>query len=116
MSNKVTIYHNPRCGTSRTTLALLEEKGITPEINLYMDTPPEAKTLKGLLTKLGFSSARQLIRTKEDLYKEMNLADASEQALIDAMIQNPKLIERPIVIVGDKARLGRPPEKVLEIL
>lgn len=116
MSNKVTIYHNPRCGTSRTTLALLEEKGIAPEVNLYMDTPPDAKTLKALLTKLGFSSARQLIRTKEDLYKEMNLADASEQALIDAMIQNPKLIERPIVIVGDKARLGRPPEKVLEIL
>lgn len=116
MSNNVTIYHNPRCGTSRTTLALLEEKGITPEINLYMDTPPDAKTLKDLLAKLGFSSARQLIRTKEDLYKEMNLADASEQALIDAMIQNPKLIERPIVIVGDKARLGRPPEKVLEIL
>lgn len=116
MSNKVTIYHNPRCGTSRTTLALLEEKGIAPEVNLYMDTPPNAKTLKTLLTKLGFSSARQLIRTKEELYKEMNLADASEQALIDAMIQNPKLIERPIVIVGDKARLGRPPEKVLEIL
>ncbi|SQI37032.1 arsenate reductase [Leminorella richardii] len=115
-AKNVTIYHNPRCGTSRTTLALLEERGITPDVNLYMDTPPDAATLQDLLVKLGFSSAQQLIRTKEDLYKEMKLADASEQALIDAMIQHPKLIERPIVIVGNKARLGRPPENVLDIL
>ncbi|MDR0806525.1 MAG: arsenate reductase (glutaredoxin) [Enterobacteriaceae bacterium] len=112
----VTIYHHPRCGTSRTTLALLEEKGIKPEIVLYMDNPPDSAHIKTLLKQLGFSSARQLIRTKEDLYKELNLSEASEQQLIDAMSANPKLIERPIVLVGGQARLGRPPEKVLEIL
>lgn len=116
MSKTVTIFHNPRCSTSRKTLALLEEKGIQPEIVLYLDTPPNSTQIKALLKQLGFTSARQLIRTKEDLYKELNLAEASEQQLIEAMAANPKLIERPIVIVNNQARLGRPPEQVLEII
>ncbi|MEG0232195.1 MAG: arsenate reductase (glutaredoxin) [Hafnia sp.] len=118
MPQHVTIYHNPRCSKSRETLALIKEQGIEPTIVQYLETPPDAATLKTLLKELGFTSARQLMRHKEDLYKELNLADESltEDQLIDAMINNPKLIERPIVVKGKKARIGRPPEQVLEIL
>ena len=118
MPKQVTIYHNPRCSKSRETLALIKEQGIEPTIIQYLETPPDAATLKTLLKELGFTSARQLMRHKEDLYKELNLADESltEDQLIDAMINNPKLIERPIVVKGKKARIGRPPEQVLEIL
>ena len=118
MPQHVTIYHNPRCSKSRETLALIKEQGIEPTIIQYLETPPDAATLKTLLKELGFTSARQLMRHKEDLYKELNLADESltEDQLIDAMINNPKLIERPIVVRGKKARIGRPPEQVLEIL
>jgi arsenate reductase len=113
----VSIYHNPRCSKSRQTLALLEERGIEPEIVLYLETPPDAKALKEVFQKLNIS-ARQLLRKGEDAYKESNLADnsLSEEQLIDAMVANPKLIERPIVINGEKAALGRPPEQVLDIL
>ncbi|EKK4002819.1 arsenate reductase (glutaredoxin) [Cronobacter sakazakii] len=118
MSRDVTIYHNPRCSKSRETLSLLNERGIKPDVVLYLETPPDAATIKMLLNQLGFSEARELMRTKEDLYKTLNLADPSlsEEALIQAMVDNPKLIERPIVISHGKARLGRPPEQVLEIL
>ncbi|EKK5198117.1 arsenate reductase (glutaredoxin) [Cronobacter sakazakii] len=118
MSRDVTIYHNPRCSKSRETLSLLTERGIEPDVVLYLETPPDAATIKTLLNQLGFSQARELMRTKEDLYKTLNLADPSlsEEALIQAMADNPKLIERPIVISHGKARLGRPPEQVLEIL
>lgn len=118
MPQHVMIYHNPRCSKSRETLALIKEQGIEPTIIQYLETPPDAATLKTLLKELGFTSARQLMRHKEDLYKELNLADESltEDQLIDAMINNPKLIERPIVVKGKKARIGRPPEQVLEIL
>lgn len=114
----VQIYHNPRCSKSRETLSLLAEKGISPEVVLYLETPPDVATLKALLKKLGFSSARQLMRNKEEIYKELKLADKalSEDRLLQAMVENPKLIERPIVIAHGKARLGRPPEQVLEIL
>lgn len=113
----VTIYHNPRCSKSRQTLALLEEQGVAPEIVQYLDTPPDAGTLRDLLSKLGLG-ARQLLRTGEDAYKELNLADTSlsDDALIEAMVANPKLIERPIVVKGSKAVLGRPPENVLELI
>ncbi len=113
----VTIYHNPRCSKSRQTLALIEEKGVTPEIVLYLESAPTADTLQGLLKKLGIS-ARQLLRKGEDAYKEQNLKDDSltEAQLIEAMTTYPKLIERPIVVKGDKAVLGRPPENVLELL
>ena len=115
---KVTIYHNPRCSKSRETLALLNEKGIEPEIILYLETAPTIDELKTLLKQLKFSSARELMRTKEELYQELGLGNQSltEDQLIQAMADNPKLIERPIAVVGQKARLGRPPEQVLEIL
>lgn len=118
MTQRVTIYHNPRCSKSRETLTLLQEQGTEPQIIQYLDTPPDAATLKTLLKDLGFSSARQLMRHKEDIYKELNLADESltEDQLIDAMVNHPKLIERPIVVKGKKARIGRPPEQILEIL
>lgn len=113
----VTLYHNPRCSKSRDALNLLRDKGVEPEVILYLETPPTAKTLKALLTTLGIS-ARDLLRKGEDAYKELNLADGklSEAALIKAMVENPKLIERPIAINGDKAIIGRPPEQVLTIL
>lgn len=118
MSRDVTIYHNPRCSKSRETLSLLTERGIEPDVVLYLETPPDAATIKTLLKQLGLSQARELMRTKEDLYKTLNLADPSlsEEALIQAMVDNPKLIERPIVVSHGKARLGRPPEQVLDIL
>lgn len=111
----VTIYHNPRCSKSRTTLALLEEKGISPEVVLYLDNPPSEPELRSVLSKLGLSP-RELLRKKEA--KEVGLDDASlsDDDLIKGMAENPRVIERPIVISGNKARLGRPPEQVLEIL
>lgn len=113
----IQILHNPRCSKSRQTLALLEEKGIEPEIIKYLDTPPTALELKEILQKLRIS-ARDLLRKGEDDYKALNLADTSltEDQLIAAMISHPKLIERPIVIKDGQAKIGRPPESVLDIL
>lgn len=118
MSTAVSIYHNPRCSKSRETLSLLKANGVEPEVVLYLETPPDAATIKTLLSQLGFASARELMRQKEDLYKELNLVDSSlsEEQLIQAMVENPKLIERPIVLANGQARIGRPPESVLEIL
>ncbi|HBV6390150.1 TPA: arsenate reductase (glutaredoxin) [Klebsiella aerogenes] len=118
MSDAVKIYHNPRCSKSRDTLSLLKANGINPEVVLYLETPPDAATLRQLLKMLNMSSARELMRQKEDLYKSLNLADPqlSEEALIKAMVENPKLIERPIVVSHGQARIGRPPEQVLEIV
>ncbi|PJI49348.1 MAG: arsenate reductase (glutaredoxin) [Pseudomonas sp.] len=115
--SQISIFHNPRCSKSRGALELLEERGIQPEIIRYLETPPSAAELKALLGKLGIS-ARQLLRSGEDEYQELDLANPalSDEQLIEAMTRHPKLIERPIVIVGDKAVIGRPPEKVLEIL
>lgn len=114
----VTIYHNPRCSKSRQTLALLEEKGISPDVVKYLEQTPDVGQLKTLLSQLGYSSAREMMRTKETLYKELALGEESvtEQQLFEAMAENPKLIERPIVVKGDKAAMGRPPEQVLDIL
>ncbi|MEY0062714.1 arsenate reductase (glutaredoxin) [Providencia hangzhouensis] len=118
MTNSIKIYHNPRCSKSRETLALLTDKGITPTVVEYLKTPPTVAEIKKLLKMLGFKDARQLMRPKEELYKELNLNDDSltQDQLIKAMHENPKLIERPIVVNVDKARLGRPPEQVCEIL
>ncbi|MFM2482303.1 arsenate reductase (glutaredoxin) [Celerinatantimonas sp. YJH-8] len=115
--SEITIYHNPRCSKSRETLKLLEQQGITPTIIEYLKTPPDAATLKGLLQKLGYSPM-QLMRQKESLFTELNIADQplSDAELIDIMIAHPKLIERPIVVHGNKAIIGRPPEQVLTIL
>ncbi|MBG8562772.1 MULTISPECIES: arsenate reductase (glutaredoxin) [Pseudomonas] len=114
---ELTLYHNPRCSKSRGALELLEARGLTPEVVRYLETPPDAATLKALLGKLGIG-ARQLLRSGEDEYKTLGLADPalSDDQLIDAMARHPKLIERPILVAGNKAVIGRPPEKVLEIL
>ena len=113
----VTIYHNPRCSKSRQTLALLQERGVTPTVVEYLKTPPDAATLGDILAKLG-CPPRQLMRVKEAVYRELGLGDEnlSDADLIRAMIANPILIERPIVLAGDRAALGRPPETVLAIL
>ncbi|MCE0494468.1 arsenate reductase (glutaredoxin) [Vibrio salinus] len=114
----VVIYHNPRCSKSRETLVLLQTKGIEPEIINYLDEPLNKDELKTLYKQLELDSVRKMMRTKEAEYKELNLGDASvtDEQLFDAMVKFPKLIERPIVVSDGKARHGRPPEKVLEIL
>ncbi|GAA0838161.1 MAG: arsenate reductase (glutaredoxin) [Marinomonas sp.] len=110
-----TIYHNPRCSKSRQTLALLEEKGLQPEVRLYLQTPPSIEEIETLLTQLALTPI-ELMRTKESIYKELGLnKDSSDEERIQAMHNNPILIERPIVIHNDKAKLGRPPEQVLEL-
>ena len=113
----VTIYHNPRCSKSRQTLALLEEQGISPDIVRYLDTPPDATAIGRLLDMLGLEP-RDLMRKRETPYSELGLADESitRADLIQAMADNPILIERPIVVSGDRAAIGRPPESVLDIL
>ncbi len=112
-----TIYHNPRCGKSREALKLLQEQGAETEIVEYLKTPPSREALNRILEMLHLEP-RQLMRTKEKEYKELGLAagDLSRDQLIDAMLEHPKLIERPIVINDGKAAIGRPPENILEIL
>lgn len=112
-----TLYHNPRCSKSREALELLQARGIDPEIVRYLETPPDAATLKKLLRLLGMS-ARELLRTKEDEYRELCLDDPKlgEDALVAAMVAHPRLIERPIAVCGKRAVVGRPPENVLELL
>lgn len=113
---RVTIYHNPRCGKSRQTLQLLKEQGIDPVIVEYLKTPPSAEVLETILQKLGLNP-RELMRTKEAEFKTLGLADPSldRAALIDAMVNHPILIERPIVVTDHQAAVGRPPEAVLAL-
>ena len=113
----VTIYHNPRCSKSRQTLQLLRDRGIEPEIVEYLKTPPSADEMDAVLAKLGIEP-RALMRTKETAYREAGMADEglSRRVLIDLMVANPIVIERPIVVNGARAALGRPPESVLSIL
>lgn len=113
----ITIYHNPRCSKSRQALALLRDKGIEPEIVEYLKTPPDAATLAQLLDRLGLEP-RELMRTREPEYKSSGADDPSldRAALIALMVAHPKLIERPIVVSGKRAVIGRPPERVLDIL
>ena len=114
---KVTILHNPRCSKSRNSLALLKEQGIEPDVRLYLENPPTEDELTSILEMLAIS-AKDLLRRGEPEYKELGLGNQnfSEQKLIQLMIKHPKLIERPIVIAGDKAVIGRPPEQVLNLL
>ncbi len=112
---EVTIYHNPGCSKSRQTLALLEERGIEAHVVLYLEQPPSVEELRNLLAQLGMS-ARDLARTKESIYAELDLAHASDDDLIKAMTTHPILIERPIVQAHGKTVLGRPPEDVIAIL
>ena len=112
---QTTIWHNPRCSKSRQTLALLEGRGIEPEVRHYLDDPPTTDELRTVLTQLG-KTPRELLRRGEAIYKELGLAKVEDDdTLVEAMASHPKLIERPIVIVGDEARLGRPPEDVLTL-
>lgn len=113
----VVIYHNPRCGKSRSTLELLRSKGVEPTVIEYLKTPPSAAELEDILGKLGLEP-RELMRKNEAAYQEAGLADASldRATLIAAMAANPILIERPIVLAHGKAAIGRPPENVLAIL
>lgn len=111
------IYHNPRCSKSRQTLKLIEEAGETAETILYLNEPLSAAEITQLLEKLGFTDARALMRTNEAIYKELGLkTETAQMALIEAMAQHPKLIERPIVVKGNAAILGRPPENVQKFL
>jgi len=112
----VVIYHNPRCSKSRQTLALLEEKGIQPEIIKYLESAPSVEQLKELMSQLELTDVRDMMRTKEDIFKELELKTADDETLFKAMSENPKLIERPIVVANGKAKHGRPPEQVLDIL
>lgn len=117
MSDRVVIYHNPRCSKSRQTLQLLRDRGIDPEVIDYQQTPPATAELERILRLLGLEP-RELMRSKEDEYKGAGLDDPnlSRADLLRALHEHPKLIERPIVLANGKAALGRPPEQVLEIL
>ncbi len=111
----ITIWHNPRCSKSRAALDLLKEKNLDINIIKYLDTTPTKEELKEVLKMLGMS-ARDLMRTKEDIYKELNLKDENdEEKLISAMIENPKLIERPVIIKDKKAVVARPIENINEL-
>ena len=114
--SKLTIMHNPRCSKSREALKILEENGVNAEIVKYLETPPTKEEIKELLKMLGLN-ARDLMRTKEEIYKELNLKDVTdEEKLIEAMAEHPRLIERPIVIKDGKAVIGRPPSKIVDFL
>lgn len=114
--SKFTIYHNPRCSKSRNTLALLQEYGVEPEVVLYLEDPPDIAELRSLLGKLGITAA-ELVRRGEEEYKACGLdRDSGDDQILAAMAAHPRLIERPIVVRGDRAVLGRPPENVLDLL
>lgn len=117
MTMNATIYHNPRCGTSRNTLAILRHAGIEPTVIEYLKTPPDRATLLQLLRDAGLTP-RQAARQKEALFGELGLKDpsVSEEAILEAMLEHPILIERPFVVTEKGTRLSRPSEKVLEII
>jgi arsenate reductase len=118
MSNeKVVIYHNPKCSKSRETLHILQDNNIEPEIVDYLEDPPSAQQLKNIIAMLGIS-ARDLVRSTEPAHKEANLGDdsLSDDDIIEAICEYPVLLQRPIVICGNKAIIGRPPVRVLEII
>ncbi len=113
---EITIWHNPRCSKSREALKILEENNTEAEVVKYLESTPSKEEIKNILKMLGLS-ARELMRTKEDIYKELNLKDENdEDALIEAMAKHPKLIERPVIIKGDKAIIGRPTSIVAEFI
>ena len=115
---QTTLYHNPRCSKSRATLALLQERGIDPQIVNYLEQPPSVAELKALLEQLGFTDARALMRQGEAEYTDLGLANPTltQDSLLMALAEHPRLIERPIFIRGHRAIIGRPPERVLDIL
>lgn len=109
------LWHNPRCSKSRDTLQLLRGRGHDPHIRLYLNDPPTEEEIVDVLRRLGIP-AIGLVRTREPVFAELDLADSDDNALVHAMAANPILIERPVLIAGDKAAIGRPPEDVLKIL
>lgn len=111
----VTIYHNPRCSKSRQTLELIREKGVEPEIVEYLETPPSAAELKDILSKLGMTAA-QIVRKKEAKEEGIDVGALDNDALIEALAAHPRAIERPIVVKGTKAVMGRPPENVIDLV
>ena len=115
--SQVTIWHNPRCSKSRQALAILDELETPKDVIKYLEEHPSKEQIKNIFKMLGYKSPRDMMRTKEELYKELNLKEETDdEKLFEAMAQNPKLIERPIVIKGDKAIIARPPESVTEFL
>lgn len=116
MADKVTIYHNPRCTKSRQTLALLDERGIEPQVVEYLKTPPSEPEVRTLIKKLGIAP-HDLLRSKEKEYREAGLSkESSEDEIVRAIVAHPILLERPIVVKGKRAAIGRPPESVLKTL
>jgi len=111
----VTIYHNPRCSKSRQTLELIREKGVEPQIVEYLETPPSAAELKDILSKLGMSAA-EIVRTKEAKEEGIDVSALDNDALIEALAAHPRAIERPIVVKGAKAVMGRPPQNVIDLI
>jgi len=113
----VTIYHNPHCSKSREALALLKNTDATVLVINYLETPPSIEKLQQIITLLGFTSARQLMRSKDEGYKKLALNDENDELLLlKNMLDHPQLIERPIVMANGKAVIGRPPESVLDII
>lgn len=111
----LTLWHNPRCGKSRAALALLTERGLSPTVRLYLKEPPTEAEIVALLRQLEVP-AIGLVRTGERLFRDLDLADSDDTALVAAMAAHPILIERPILVAGDRAVIGRPPEKILDLL
>jgi arsenate reductase len=116
MSDEVTVFFNPKCSKCRTAHSILDERGVDATYYRYLEQAPTRAELERVMGLLGIDDPRQMMRTGEDVYKQRNLKAASRDELLDAMSANPILIERPIVIKGDKAVIARPPERVLEIL
>ena len=116
MTDAVTVWHNARCSKSRGACALLDERGVEPHVVRYLDAPPSRAELQRVMRLLGISDPREMMRSGEPVYRELGLDDADEDRLLDAMAAHPILIERPIVMRGDRAVIARPPERVLELL
>ena len=111
----IQIYHNPRCSKSRATLALLKANGHAPEVIEYLKTPPDTRTILELVKKLGIKS-HELLRKGESEYQSLGLQDPTDEQVVDAIVKHPILLQRPIVVAGDRAAIGRPPEAVLDML
>ncbi|WP_417772542.1 arsenate reductase (glutaredoxin) [Stappia sp.] len=117
MSGEIVIWHNPRCSKSRATLALLEARGVVPAVRLYLEDAPSQAEIRAALAALGADGPRQLMRSCEPVYRERRLGDVEDaDVLVAAMAADPVLIERPLVIAGGRAAIGRPPEAVLALL
>ena len=112
----VTVWFNPACSKCRTVQGILAERGVEADYVRYLDQAPDRAAIEAVLRRLGTDDPRSIMRTGEALYKELDLAGADREALLDAMVAHPILIERPIVIRGDRAVVGRPPENVLDLL